>query len=230
MNCMEHLLRADLNRDWLSLMLIGAIVLLGILRYRFPKRMVELMLLPINDRYFALEGRQKGLGHPFNIVMLGVQIMAFGLFLGLVKMTQDNSYANITSNLWLESIHFKVFFKAMMTFGLYLFLRYSLDWGVGYIFNCQKLLSVYRYERLSFHHLLALVVLIFLTIVFFSRISFALITPVILILVVFGLLMTLIYSLRRNSTTLFTNFLYFILYICALEIAPYALLYQAAMA
>ena len=39
MNCMEHLLRVELNRDWLTLMLIGALALLGVLRYWFPKRM-----------------------------------------------------------------------------------------------------------------------------------------------------------------------------------------------
>ena len=89
MNYMEHLLREDLNRDWLSLMLIGAIVLLGIMRYRFPKRTVELMLLPINDKYFALEGRQKGLKHPFDISMLLLQIMAFGLLLVLIMQHAD---------------------------------------------------------------------------------------------------------------------------------------------
>lgn len=221
MNCMEHLLRADLNRDWLSLLLIAAFVILGILRNRFPRRMVELMLLPINDKYFTLEGRQKGIGHPFNLVMLVIQITAFGLLLAALKMIERPA---------VESIDYEVFFSAILTVSIYLILRYSMDWAVGYIFNCQKLLSVYRYQRLSFHHLISLVLLFLFTTAYFSRISFEMITPVFLTGVIFGLLVTLFYSVRRNSTTLITNFLYFILYICALEIAPYALLYQAAMA
>lgn len=218
---MEHLLRADLNRDWLSLLLIAAFVILGILRNRFPRRMVELMLLPINDKYFTLEGRQKGIGHPFNLVMLVIQITAFGLLLAALKMIERPA---------VESIDYEVFFSAILTVSIYLILRYSMDWAVGYIFNCQKLLSVYRYQRLSFHHLISLVLLFLFTTAYFSRISFEMITPVFLTGVIFGLLVTLFYSVRRNSTTLITNFLYFILYICALEIAPYALLYQAAMA
>ena len=218
---MEHLLRADLNRDWLSLLLIGAFVILGILRYRFPRRMVELMLLPINDKYFTLEGRQKGLGHPFNLVILVIQIITFGLILAALIMIERSS---------IESIDYEVFLSAILMVSIYLILRYSLDWAVGYIFNCQKILSVYRYQRLSFHHLISLVLLFLFTAAYFSRTSFEMITPVFLTGFIFGLLVTLFYSVRRNSTTLITNFFYFILYICALEIAPYALLYQAAMA
>lgn len=218
---MEHLLKADLNRDWLLLMLIGALLVLGLLRYRFPRRMAELMLLPINDKYFALEGRQKGIGHPFNLAMLGVQITAFGLLLAAIKMTRSATP---------ELLNFALFIKGVLVISLYLILRYSLDWAVGYIFNCQKILSEYRYQRLSFHHLIALALLFLLTIMFFSALSFQTLTPVILFGVIFALFTTVIYSVRRNSATLITNFLYFILYICALEIAPYALLYQAAMA
>jgi len=218
---MEHLLKADLNRDWLLLMLIGALLVLGLLRYRFPRRMAELMLLPINDKYFALEGRQKGIGHPFNLAMLGVQITAFGLLLAAIKMTRSATP---------ELLNFALFIKGILVISLYLILRYSLDWAVGYIFNCQKILSEYRYQRLSFHHLIALALLFLLTIMFFSALSFQTLTPVILFGVIFALFTTVIYSVRRNSATLITNFLYFILYICALEIAPYALLYQAAMA
>lgn len=221
MNCMEHLLRTDLNRDWLSLLLIGALVLLGILRYRFPRRMVELMLLPINDKYFALEGRQKGLGHPFNVAMLAIQITAFGLLLASIQMTNGPDPFSLNVDLFL---------RAVIMVGLYLVFRYALDWCVGYIFKCQKLLAAYRYQRLSFHNLISLVLLFLFAIVFFSRASIQTISPVMMILVVFALMATIIYSLRRNYTTLISNFLYFILYICALEIAPYALLYQAAMA
>lgn len=217
---MEHLLKADLNRDWLLLMLIGALLVLGLLRYRFPRRMAELMLLPINDKYFALEGRQKGIGHPFNLAMLGVQITAFGLLLAALKMTRSATP---------ELLNFALFIKGILVISLYLILRYSLDWVVGYIFNCQKILSEYRYQRLSFHHLIALALLFLLTIMFFSALSFQTLTPVILFGVIFALFTTVIYSVRRNSATLITNFLYFILYICALEIAPYVLLYQAAM-
>ena len=221
MNYMEHLLREDLNRDWLSLMLIGAIVLLGIMRYRFPKRTVELMLLPINDKYFALEGRQKGLKHPFDISMLLVQIMAFGLLLVLIMQHADPTRI---------SLDFNLFVKACLLTSIYLMVRHVLDWTIGYVFNCQKLLATYRYQRMSFHHLISVVVLILFSALFFVRVSFEVITLVISLLVIFSLFATLIYGLRRNSTTLITNFLYFILYICALEIAPYALLYQAAKA
>jgi len=220
MNCMEHLLRVELNRDWLTLILIGALAFLGILRYWFPKRMSELLLLPLNDKYFALEGRQKGFIHPFNISMLVIQLVAFGVLLsGLKRVDHAQSL----------SLQFHEFTYGVFLVSVYLSIRYTLDWGIGYIFNCQKVLAAYRYQRFSFHHLISIGILILLATLFFSRLPWAIILVILSITLIFTLGATIIYSVRRNSTTIINNFLYFILYICALEIAPYVLLYQTAM-
>ena len=220
MNCMEHLLREELNRDWLTLMLIGAIVVMGILRYWFPKRMGELLLLPINDKYFALEGRQKTLLHPFNVSMLLLQLIAFGLLLSGLK-SMDNSES--------LNLQFKEFTGGVFLISLYLSIRYSLDWCIGFVFNCQKVLATYRYQRLSFHHLISIAMILLMATLFFTRLPMEIIWGFVSLVLIFTLVATVIYSVRRNSATIMNNFLYFILYLCALEIAPYVLLYQAAM-
>jgi len=220
MNCMEHLLREELNRDWLTLMLIGAIVVMGILRYWFPKRMGELLLLPINDKYFALEGRQKTLLHPFNVSMLLLQLIAFGLLLSGLK-SMDNSES--------LNLQFKEFTGGVLLISLYLSIRYSLDWCIGFVFNCQKVLATYRYQRLSFHHLISIAMILLMATLFFTRLPMEIIWGFVSLVLIFTLVATVIYSVRRNSATIMNNFLYFILYLCALEIAPYVMLYQAAM-
>ena len=220
MNCMEHLLREELNRDWLTLMLIGAIVVMGVLRYWFPKRMGELLLLPINDKYFALEGRQKTLLHPFNVSMLLLQLIAFGLLLSGLK-SMDNSES--------LNLQFKEFTGVVFLISLYLSIRYSLDWCIGFVFNCQKVLATYRYQRLSFHHLISIAMILLIATLFFTRLPMEIIWGFVSLVLIFTLVATVIYSVRRNSATIMNNFLYFILYLCALEIAPYVMLYQAAM-
>ena len=220
MNCMEHLLREELNRDWLTLMLIGAIVVMGILRYWFPRRMGELLLLPINDKYFALEGRQKTLLHPFNVSMLLLQLIAFGLLLSGLK-SMDNSES--------LNLQFKEFTGGVLLISLYLSIRYSLDWCIGFVFNCQKVLATYRYQRLSFHHLISIAMILLMATLFFTRLPMEIIWGFVSLVLIFTLVATVIYSVRRNSATIMNNFLYFILYLCALEIAPYVMLYQAAM-
>ncbi len=217
---MEHLLREELNRDWLTLMLIGAIVVMGILRYWFPKRMGELLLLPINDKYFALEGRQKTLLHPFNVSMLLLQLIAFGLLLSGLK-SMDNSES--------LNLQFKEFTGGVFLISLYLSIRYSLDWCIGFVFNCQKVLATYRYQRLSFHHLISIAMILLMATLFFTRLPMEIIWGFVSLVLIFTLVATVIYSVRRNSATIMNNFLYFILYLCALEIAPYVMLYQAAM-
>ncbi len=219
MNCMEHVLRPDLNRDWLSLILIGSFVIMALIHYNFPKRISELFLLLFNDKYFALNGYKKGIGHPFHIVMIFLQILAFGLFLTVI---------NIDPNLIDDKIEAMALIRMSILVTIYMFMRYGFDWLIGEIFNCQSLLKQYRYERLSYHHLMAILFIILFAALFFVLPSVNQFAPIFKILFLLGLILTLIYSVRRNSITLFRNFLYFILYICALEIAPYALLYQVA--
>jgi len=220
MICMEHLLRPDFNRDWLSLILISSLAILALLRYAFPKRTSELFLLPFNDKYFALEGRQKAFRHPFNGVMLILQILAFGLFLTLTISSPPNEV--------ISSLNPETFIRTSQLVLIYILLRYGLDWIMGEVLDCQSLLNQYRYERLSYHHSISLLFIASFAIAFFALPSIHLMTPVFVFLFLLGLLLTLIYSIRRNSVILFRNFLYFILYICALEIAPYVLLYTLA--
>lgn len=220
MICMEHLLRPDFNRDWLSLILISSLAILALLRYAFPKRTSELFLLPFNDKYFALEGRQKAFRHPFNGVMLMLQILAFGLFLTLTISSPPNEV--------ISSLNPETFIRTSQLVLIYILLRYGLDWIMGEVLDCQSLLNQYRYERLSYHHSISLLFIASFAIAFFALPSIHLMTPVFVFLFLLGLLLTLIYSIRRNSVILFRNFLYFILYICALEIAPYVLLYTLA--
>jgi hypothetical protein len=219
MICMEHLLRPDFNRDWLSLILISSIAILALLRYAFPRRTSELFLLPFNDKYFALEGRQKGFRHPFNGVMLMLQILAFGLFLTLT-ISPPNEV--------ISALNPETFMRTSRLVLIYVLLRYGLDWIMGEVLDCQPLLNQYRYERFSYHHLISVLFIASFAIAFFALPSIHLMTPVFIFLFLLGLVLTLIYSIRRNSVILFRNFLYFILYICALEIAPYVLLYTVA--
>ena len=218
---MDYLLRTEFDRDWLLIVLTGLMVMIAALRYWFPKRMKELLLLPINDKYFALEGRQRAMAHPFNILMFLIQIMGFGLLIALIIDANHRGTGMLSIGLFVKSI---------LVFGIYMILRYTLDWCLGYFLNCQNILSSYRYQRLSFQHLMALILLLVLSVAFFGRLNMAVVLPLTTSAVIFGLCATIIYSIRRNSSLLGRQFFYFILYLCALEIAPYALLYQAAMA
>ena len=156
----------------------------------------------------------------FNVSMLLLQLIAFGMLLSGLK-SMDNSES--------LNLQFKEFTGGVLLISLYLSIRYSLDWCIGFVFNCQKVLATYRYQRLSFHHLISIAMILLMATLFFTRLPMEIIWGFVSLVLIFTLVATVIYSVRRNSATIMNNFLYFILYLCALEIAPYVMLYQAAM-
>ncbi len=221
MNYMDHLLRASFDRDWLSLMLMGTLACIAILRYFFPRRMSELILLPLNDRYFSIEPHQRGYLNPFNTVLLGLQIIAFGLVLSTIMSPYDPRVTAIDIGAFLNAISIVI---------IYLVSRYALDWCIGHIFNCRETLAIYRFERLSFNHLISIAILIIFMFLYFGRLEIGVLSYIIIGFFLMTTFTSLIFSIRRNYKVVTTNFLYFILYLCALEIAPYAILYRVTMA
>ena len=126
---MEYLLRTEFERDWLLIVLTGLMVMIAGLRYWFPKRMKEMLLLPINDKYFALEGRQRAMAHPFNILMFLIQIMGFGLLIALIIDANHRGTGMLSIGL---------FVKSNLVFGIYMILRLRFGLVFGLFFELPK--------------------------------------------------------------------------------------------
>jgi hypothetical protein len=128
------------------------------------------------------------------------------------------------------AIDIGAFLNAISIVIIYLVSRYALDWCIGHIFNCRETLAIYRFERLSFNHLISIAILIIFMFLYFGRLEIGVLSYIIIGFFLMTTFTSLIFSIRRNYKVVTTNFLYFILYLCALEIAPYAILYRVTMA
>ena len=203
--------------SWITIVLVALFLLLAFLRQKYPRRFAELIVLPINDKYFALEGRFPDAKHPFNILLLFCQIMAFSLALYLWGRDTGAPY---------DHGHSWSYTQVLLTISSFLVLRYALGFITSKVLKLESILAPYRYERMSYHHVISLILLIFITIIeYFPGDTSGVFTwlPWYLLL---AFTLATISSVRRNSMYLFKNSFYFILYLCALEIAPYVLLFE----
>ena len=108
--------------SWITFLLVGLYLLLAFLRHKYPKRFTELLLLPINDKYFALEGRFPDVKHPFNGAFFVCQIAAFSLviYLWRLQIHAGGNRSAIYILLQHRSDHRMLFGPALST-GLYYF-------------------------------------------------------------------------------------------------------------
>ena len=186
-------------------------------KYFYPKRFHAFSLLPVTNQYFFADGKNDELNHPFNMLLFAAQIICASIFVYLLFSVFNPN--EVESNEWL-------FLQICTAYSVFVLMKFSLEKIIANIFSLDEVINNYLYQKLSYRN--------FLGILFFvGNLFFLFILPptVTSILVFSGLLLilnaiSLLYSYKKNANLILGNFFYFILYLCALEISPYIILYK----
>ena len=217
---MEYGLRTIENWDWVTLLLVFIFMVLAVTRYLYPRRFMEFLYLPLSDKYFKLQGKGYEIKHPFNVLIFSVQVLSLSLFMYLVLYTYYPS--TTVENPWL-------FVQITTGLGLFILAKFCLEKILAHILNIEALVNDYLYEKLSYASIISLLILVGNIVFYFAF------KPPETVLFGFSLalavlyLMSLISSFKRNRNIILRHFSYFILYLCALEIAPYIILYYVVL-
>ena len=207
--------------DWVVLVFISALFLLATARFLFYKRFQEFAQLPLTDKYFKLQGKDYEIPHPFNLLLFGMQWMAYSLFFYfLLKWQQSNTEVLAELN----------FIQIWVGVGVFVIGKYYLSRMLATIFKADALIKAYLYEKMTYHNWGAIVVLIA------NAVFLYVFTPNLAVLYGFIAIIVAFYgisfisSVKRNRNAVLGSLFYFILYLCALEIAPYLVLYKTIIA
>ena len=200
--------------DWVTLIMVGCIVVIAILKVIYPKRFDDFIRLPVSNNYFLAKGKSEELRHPFSILLFVIQIISIALFVNLFFL--EKGKANMI-----------LFLKILFVVFVFIIVKTSIEKMIGAIFSIEKVIDHYIYEKLSYRNFLSLLLIIANLIFYFSikpDLNILLILTGILFL---GNMLILSYSYKNYRSLIFSNLFYFLLYICALEISPYLILYKA---
>ena len=209
--------RLIISTDWATYLLVGCFALFAIAKYFYPRRFHEFSLLPITNQYFFVHGKNDELNHPFNMLLFVTQIISVSIF-AYILFSVFNP-AEVINNKWL-------FIQICAAYSLFVLIKFSLEKIVANIFSLDEIINDYLYQKLSYRNFLG--ILFFVGNLFFLYIY----PPTAVSLIIFtGCLLALnaivlLYSYKNNGNLILGNFFYFILYLCALEIAPYIILYN----
>ena len=199
-------------------MLVACFVLFALSKYFYPKRFHEFSLLPINNQYFFAHGKNDELNHPFNMMLFVGQIICVSIFVYMLFGVFNPSETQ--NNKWL-------FIQILTGYSVFVLIKFSLEKIIGSIFSLDDIINEYLYQKLSYRNLLG--ILFFIGNLFFlyafppSAAALVVFASIIVLLNAIALL----YSYKKKGKLIMDNFFYFILYLCALEIAPYIILYKS---
>ena len=211
---MQYVERTIESNDWIILILVGCFVALAIVSVLYKKKFQDFIKLPVSNNFFISKGKTDEIRHPFNIILFCIQIISIAFFIYLFFSEEARSNPGL-------------FIQIITGVFVFVLVKLLVEKMIGAIFSMDEVISRYIFQKVTYRNFLTL--LLFTANLFFYFAFDPNLTVLLVFTGVFALLNGLIifYSFKNYRTLLFSNFFYFLLYLCTLEISPYFIVYKA---
>ncbi|MBS9462389.1 DUF4271 domain-containing protein [Flagellimonas sp. 389] len=197
--------------DWMTIALFFSLVVLALGKYLFQNKFLSFIILPFNNRYTVVYNKKGRLLSWFQVLLTIFQLVNFSLFLFLVQKT----FSIVQLDGQPSS-----FFIIMGVLVLFQLVKISLQYAKGFVFNTQEMISELLFTKISYLNYSSLIMfltnVILIYIIKDSKMIISFTSALIASINIIGLAKVL----KNYQKAIIPYFFYFILYLCALEIAP----------
>lgn len=210
------MLRPTSTNDFFIILIVVSLVFVAIAKLLFEKRFNHFASILINSSYLKVYSKDQKFIDLFDGL----------LFLNLLFST--SIFGFICYNTLFESIEMSValIFKFMFGIGVFILIKVLLERLIGSLFSIDNLMDKYLFQKTSYKNYLGLALIPINVLLLFSMTpNKAIVLTVIILLTVINTI-GLLTSYKSNLNLIKRDFFYFILYLCALEIGPYIILYK----
>ncbi|MES2812889.1 MAG: DUF4271 domain-containing protein [Bacteroidota bacterium] len=203
------------SKDWITIVFVVALVIVAIAKAGFENRFNDFMNLIVNNKYLKIYKDPSNLMSWFTILLFFVQLISFSFFVQLVL-----SYLGYTTKTnWITFIQIITFLS------FFVLSKYLIEKIIATSFNMEPFIEQFNLFKVSYRTYVGLILLpVNIVLYYTDYVNKYVIMSVLIILLIINTL-TYLVSLRNYQKLLFGKLFYFILYICALEIAPYYFMY-----
>ncbi|NER16960.1 DUF4271 domain-containing protein [Spongiivirga citrea] len=208
----DAIIRNVETNDWLTILLVLALVLTTVAKSLFESRFAYFTSLFTNNKYISIYGKEKNLViNRFSLLLFSAQIISLAIFIYLSFFALSDVAAT-TDYLFIKIISYLLVIIAF---------KYFLEKTIAAVFEIDALFEDYNFQKISYRNLISLYLIpINALLIYFSFSNNTLLYITIALFILVNLAAQLI-IFRKYQKLIIDNLFYFILYLCALEIAPY---------
>jgi len=214
----EGLERISATNDWITLVLVIVLLLITLIKNNYNDQFSKLFSLLYSDKYYTDYIKIVPLlFNRFHFLFLIVIIFNISLFILFIFKAYYPLFFD-------NELYF--FTQILGLFILYIFIRYFVGLILGNLFDISESQKYFTFLKISNLSLLSVLILPLLILINFSVGSFH------RFLITFSVIIALLLSLFRyfvllkNEKLNFSNLFYLFLYLCALELAPFIVIYK----
>lgn len=211
-----------IKSDWIMIVFIIIFSLLAIVKWLYKERLFNLVVIYFSKDYFLKYGKESQLiFNWFNIALFLIQLIVIS-FLIL-------AYCVFYKPDIVEENSLQLFLKTTFLVSLYFSGRYIVGKILAIIFEINKPHEHITFAKISYLYSSVLLILPFILSIFYIKMYNLLVFHVTIAIFTILLIVRYVVIFKNNKNFIFSRLFYFILYLCALEIAPILLILKWAV-
>lgn len=204
------------SNELFTILLVAGLIIIAVAKMTAPKRFEDFLYVLGNSKYLKIYSRDQKFFDLFDALLFGNLIICLSVFSFIV-------YQNIID---FKEADINLLFKLTFGIGAYILIKVLIERLIGSLFEIDKLIDEYLFQKISYKNYLGLLLLPLNAILLFSFINQLTLIYIFVALLLLVNIIGLFTSFKTHQSLIKHNLFYFILYLCALEIAPYIILYQ----
>jgi hypothetical protein len=203
------------NKDWATVLFILSFALIALTKSVFENRFVEFTKLIVSNKYIKVYRDTSQLMSWFNVTLFIVQLISFAFFIQLVLAY----FGYVSKTDWI------VYIRIITFLGVFIVSKYLIEKIIATSFDIEEFTEQFNLQKVSYRTYIGLLILPANLILFYNDNPSKTLIYTLITIVLSINLFTYLISLKNYQNLLLGKMFYFILYLCALEIAPYYFMY-----
>jgi len=209
-------MREVISNELFTILIVLCLCILAFAKYAFSNRFNDYLWVIGNSKYLKIYAREQKFIDQFDSLLFVNLIISLSIF------------SFVCYNTFVDSLQFDLtlFIKLFVGIGAMILIKILLERLIGSLFDIDELIDSYIFQKTNYKNYIGLFLLPINIILIYAIQPTATIMYVVIAFVILINLIGFITSFKTHQKTILNNLFYFILYLCALEIGPYIILYK----
>lgn len=203
------------GKDWATILFVVCFVLIALNRTVFETRFSEFIKLGVSDKYTKIYKDSGNMLSWFTISFFFIQVVSFTFLLQFIL-----SYFGLAQKTsWIS------FIQIFTLIGAFILSKYLIEKIIATSFNIEEFNEQFNLHKVNYRTYIGLLLLPVNIFLFYNDLQHPIVIYTIIALIIAATIISYLVSLRIYQNLILSKIFYFILYLCALEIAPYYFMY-----
>ena len=210
------MIRDIISNDFFTIIIVSGLVIVAVAKLTSPKRFDDFISVLVNSKYLKVYSREQKFLDKFDALLFTNLVISMSLLSFIMYRFFTNE----------KVVPIDIMVKLSVGICLFVLIKVLIERLIGSLFEIDEIIDQYLFQKISYKNYLGLLLIPLNSLLLFSFKPSLPFFYVIVILLIIVVLIGLITSFKAHQSFIKRNFFYFILYLCALEIAPYIVLYK----